>query len=128
MDPFSDFQKVTNRPICHRVFAEFATYSSLQGVVFPMCSGDSERNLNCRRQPVSANGAIDLVPEYHACNRKNHMQPDTTKKLFTVDEYYQMAEAGILGPGDRVELIDGEIIQMSPIGSRHAAHVTRADR
>lgn len=42
---------------------------------------------------------------------------------FTVDDYYKLARAGILGEDDRVELIDGEIIDMTPIGSRHAAHV-----
>ena len=45
------------------------------------------------------------------------MQIEAAKKLFTVDDYYKMAAVGILTPQDRVELIDGEIIQMSPIGN-----------
>jgi Uma2 family endonuclease len=48
-----------------------------------------------------------------------------THYRFTVDEYHRMGEAGILGPDDRVELIDGEIVMMTPIGSRHAACVDR---
>ena len=46
----------------------------------------------------------------------------------TVDDYYRMAEAGILGEDDRVELIDGEIIDMAPIGQDHAATVNKLTR
>lgn len=53
------------------------------------------------------------------------MASEPTTRRFTVEEYYRMAEAGILGEDDRVELLDGEIVQMSPIGSRHAACVDR---
>ena len=50
------------------------------------------------------------------------------KRRFTVEEYYRMAETGILSEHDRVELIDGEIVEMPAIGSRHAACVDRLTR
>jgi Uma2 family endonuclease len=50
------------------------------------------------------------------------------KKLFTVTDYYKMAEVGILASEDRVELIHGEIIKMSPINSPHAKIVSRLNR
>lgn len=53
------------------------------------------------------------------------MSHQLAKRWFTVSEYNRMAEAGILTEDDRVELIEGEIVRMSPIGSRHAACVNR---
>ncbi|HET7486588.1 MAG TPA: Uma2 family endonuclease [Acidimicrobiales bacterium] len=47
---------------------------------------------------------------------------------FTVDEYHRMAEAGIFGEDDRIELLEGEIVDMTPIGSRHAACVNGLTR
>ena len=46
----------------------------------------------------------------------------------TVDEYYRMAEAGVLAPDARVELIEGEIVDMAPMKSLHAATVGRLMR
>jgi len=43
---------------------------------------------------------------------------------YTVGEYYRMAETGIIAPGARVELIDGEVMDMPPIGPPHASLVT----
>jgi Uma2 family endonuclease len=43
----------------------------------------------------------------------------------TVDEYHRMAEAGVLAPDARVELIEGEITDMAPMKSRHASVVNR---
>src|SRR3972149_3722191 len=45
---------------------------------------------------------------------------------WTREEYMKMAEAGIFGPGERVELIEGEIVAMTPQDSPHAAGVRGA--
>ena len=47
---------------------------------------------------------------------------------FTVDEYERLAAAGVLTQCDRVELLDGEIVEMTPIGDRHAGVVARLNR
>ena len=51
------------------------------------------------------------------------MSAEPQKYFFTVDEYYRMAEAGLFSEERHVELIEGEVIEMSPIGSRHAGCV-----
>jgi Uma2 family endonuclease len=53
---------------------------------------------------------------------------EVARRLFTVEEYHRMAEAGILGADERVELIEGEIVQMAPIGPRHAGCVINLNR
>ena len=56
------------------------------------------------------------------------MPTEVTKYRFTADDYQRMGQAGILSEDDRVELIDGEIVAMMPIGPRHCAAVDRANR
>jgi Uma2 family endonuclease len=53
------------------------------------------------------------------------MSVQVARRYFTVEEYHRMGEAGVFSEDDRVELIEGEILKMSPIGSRHAASVNR---
>jgi Uma2 family endonuclease len=48
------------------------------------------------------------------------------KHYFNVDDYYRMAEVGLLSEDDRVELIEGEIIEMFPITSAHGGTVRRS--
>ena len=51
-----------------------------------------------------------------------------SKRRFTTDDYLRMVHAGILSEHDRVELIDGEVVAMTPIGPRHGACVDRTNR
>jgi hypothetical protein len=66
------------------------------------------RNIQGKRMSVAMN---DWIPRHR----------------ITVDEYYRMDEVGILPPDARVELIEGEIIDMAPIGSGHGGTVLYAD-
>jgi Uma2 family endonuclease len=53
------------------------------------------------------------------------MTAQISRRLFTTTEYERMVQAGILGEDERLELLDGEVRAMSPIGSRHVACVNR---
>jgi Uma2 family endonuclease len=50
------------------------------------------------------------------------------RRLLTLDEYHQMIEAGILSEDERIELIRGEMVEMTPIGNRHAGCVRWLNR
>ena len=56
------------------------------------------------------------------------MSVAVSRRRFTADDYQRMGQAGILRKKDHVELIDGEIVTMTPIGPRHCANVDRAVR
>lgn len=59
------------------------------------------------------NATADVLPRRHR---------------LSVDDYHRMGRAGILAEDERVELIDGAIIDMTPVGSRHAEIVSRLTR
>jgi Uma2 family endonuclease len=50
------------------------------------------------------------------------------QRIITVEEYHRMAEVGLLNEDSRVELIEGEIIDMAPIGTGHGGTVMQLDQ
>ena len=62
-----------------------------------------------------------MTSMFHACEPKVKLP----YHIWTVTEFHQMAGVGLLDESDRVELIDGELVDMAPIGSRHAFWVDR---
>jgi Uma2 family endonuclease len=54
--------------------------------------------------------------------------PAAPRRRLTVDEYHRMGEAGILTEDDRVELIEGELVALAPIGSEHASATNALNR
>jgi Uma2 family endonuclease len=47
------------------------------------------------------------------------------KRPLTVEQFNRMIASGIIPENDRVELVDGDIVEMAPIGVRHASYVSR---
>ncbi len=62
------------------------------------------------------------VQRTHVSPEADHPNSSGTPRRhrFTVDEYYRMARAGVFGEDDRMELIEGGLVDMSPIGPEHA--------
>ena len=56
------------------------------------------------------------------------MAVQVQRRLLTIDDYHLLVRAGSLGEDDRLELIEGEVFEMSPISSEHAARVNRLNR
>lgn len=56
------------------------------------------------------------------------MSVELLRRLFTVEEYERMVQADILAIAERVELLNGEIVETSSIGTRHAACVNRLNK
>jgi Uma2 family endonuclease len=53
------------------------------------------------------------------------MTVQTKRRRFTLDQYHRMGHSGILGADDRVELVEGEIVELGSIHTRHAGAVAR---
>jgi Uma2 family endonuclease len=77
-------------------------------------------------QPAHRIIVLTLV-QYLLYSASARMALAISRRLFNVHEYHRMVDAGILCEDDRVELIRGEILEMSPIGPRHSAAVLRAN-
>lgn len=78
-----------------------------------------------RRRGRPPRSTSKIAVGIESCQRGHEVETEVQRRRFTADEYYRMAEAGVLRADDRVELVDGEIVEMTPIGSRHAACVDR---
>lgn len=52
------------------------------------------------------------------------MSVEPVKRLFTIAEYHRMVEVGIITENDRVELIEGQVVEVLPMGDRHARCVS----
>ena len=56
------------------------------------------------------------------------MAVEVERRLFTVDEYHQLIKTGIFHEDERIELINGELVRMAPIGHSHSGQVKRLNR
>ncbi len=62
------------------------------------------------------------------CRTDSVQEDGMTRRLFSVAEYNLMIEAGVFDEDEPIELLDGEIVMMSPIGPRHVSNVNRISK
>src|SRR5215217_2493327 len=84
--------------------------------------GSTPSSRSSSRSVTSGRSARNLVAYAHKPGWVRASSATTYR--FTVKDYHRMAEADVFEPDDRVELVDGEVFEMAPIGSRHAECVT----
>lgn len=70
----------------------------------------------------------DFMPEAATPPRPTRSAPASLQHQFTREEYFAMADAGILAPDDSVELINGHVVEMSPENSPHRVAMMKASR
>ena len=58
----------------------------------------------------------------------NTLMTHLETRLLSIEDYHKMIEAGILTEDERVELLAGNIVPMSPIGNKHILCVNRLNR
>ena len=66
-----------------------------------------------------------MSAEVMPAERGRRVPVERARRAFSVSDYYRLAEIGVLKEDDRVELIGGDIFEMSPIGKRHAGCVLK---
>jgi Uma2 family endonuclease len=79
-------------------------------------------------QQLARMAAAGIVPEYGTQLVDGVPYWAGTPVRFSSDDYFRLAEIGVLRPNERVELIDGDVVAMSPEGTRHFACVSRLMR
>ena len=58
---------------------------------------------------------------------ETEVNAEPQRRRFTIEEFQRMGEAGIFAPEERVELIKGEVVRMTPLGPRHMEAVFALD-
>ena len=121
---------------CHRQWYDRSAMGDLLGPDFHWSGKDQlylvlDRLLEHR--PALFTHLQDRFNQFNAIAQATQVaysvgMPALTTHRFTVEDYYRMAESGVLKPEARVELVDGQILDMSPIGPFHGGVTKRLIR